>query len=116
MGILLHTTEFQRDFQFDETGNPSQISNTFNGSNEAKEIVSKLKLKKPQLPPGVDAGGHGGSHGYLGNDFVEAILLNRRPPVDIIMALNLTVPGIIAHRSALKDGELFKIPQYARKS
>ena len=46
------------------------------------------------------------------NDFVEAILLNRKPLVDITMALNLTVPGIVAHRSALKNGELLKIPQY----
>ena len=85
----------------------------FDGSAEAKKIVSKLKLKKPQLPSGVQAGGHGGSHGYLGNDFVEAILQNRRPPVDIMVALNMSVPGIVAHQSALKDGELLKIPQYA---
>jgi hypothetical protein len=28
------------------------------------------------------------------------------------MALNLTVAGIVAHKSALKNGELMKIPQY----
>jgi hypothetical protein len=43
---------------------------------------------------------------------VEAILLNRRPLVDITAALNMSVPGIIAHQSALKGGELLKIPQY----
>lgn len=32
--------------------------------------------------------------------------------VDIVKAVNLTVPGIVAHQSALKDGELMKIPQY----
>jgi len=30
----------------------------------------------------------------------------------VAMALNLTVAGIVAHQSALKDGELKKIPQY----
>jgi hypothetical protein len=25
---------------------------------------------------------------------------------------NMTAPGVIAHRSALKNGELLKIPQY----
>jgi len=69
-------------------------------------------LTKPPLPPGVEAGGHGGSHGYLMNEFVTAILQNRNPLVDIAMALNLTVPGIVAHESALKNGELLKIPQY----
>lgn len=69
-------------------------------------------LAKPSLPPGVQAGGHGGSHGYLGHEFVMSILEERRPLVDIIAALNMTVPGIVAHQSALKDGELMKIPQY----
>jgi predicted dehydrogenase len=69
-------------------------------------------IARPPLPPGVDAGGHGGSHGYLMSEFVEAILLDRTPLVDVAQALNMTVSGIVAHQSALKDGELMKIPQY----
>ena len=68
--------------------------------------------RRPALPPGVDAGGHGGSHGYLMNEFVNAILEDRKPLVDIAQALNMTVAGIVAHQSALKDGELIKIPQF----
>ncbi len=75
--------------------------------------ISNVTLAKPPLPPNVDAGGHGGSHGYLCEEFVTAILEDRNPFVDISMALNLTVSGIVAHESALKDGELLKIPQYA---
>ena len=71
------------------------------------------EIKRPPLPPGVDAGGHGGSHGYLMCEFVEAILLDRKPLVDVAQALNMTVSGIVAHQSAMKDGELMKIPQYA---
>ena len=70
------------------------------------------ELKRPPLPPGVSPGGHGGSHGYLGNEFVESILQNRRPLVDVAWALNMTVAGVVAHQSALKGGELMKIPQY----
>ena len=62
--------------------------------------------------PTVDPGGHGGSHGYLGNEFVTSILENRKPLVNVAWALNMTVAGIVAHQSALKDGELMKIPQY----
>ncbi|NQT39114.1 MAG: Gfo/Idh/MocA family oxidoreductase [Planctomycetes bacterium] len=72
------------------------------------------KLTKPPLPPGMAPGGHGGSHGYLGNEFVMSILESRRPLVDITWGLNLTVAGIVAHQSALRDGELMKIPQYVR--
>ena len=85
----------------------------FHGTQEANDLVAGLNLKKPPLPPTVDPGGHGGSHGYLGNEFVMSILENRKPLVDIAMSLNLTVSGIVAHQSALKDGELLKIPQYA---
>jgi predicted dehydrogenase len=67
---------------------------------------------RPPLPPKVDPGFHGGSHGFLMNDFVTAIIQDRKPLVDIAQALNMTVAGIVAHQSALKDGELMKIPQY----
>jgi predicted dehydrogenase len=69
-------------------------------------------LKRPPLPPGVAPGGHGGSHGYLMSEFVTAILQDRKPLVDIAQALNMTVGGIVAHQSALKGGELKKIPQF----
>lgn len=66
----------------------------------------------PPLPPGVNPGGHGGSHGYLMNEFVTAVLQERTPLVNIEWALNMTVAGIVAHQSALKGGELMKIPQF----
>jgi hypothetical protein len=77
---------------------------------QAKKLPN---LERPPLPPGVAPGGHGGSHGQLMNEFVMAILADRRPLVDICMALNLTVAGVVAHQSALKGGELLKIPQFA---
>jgi predicted dehydrogenase len=68
---------------------------------------------RPPLPPGVPAGGHGGSHGPLANEFITSIIEDREPMVNIYEALAMTVPGIIAHKSALKDGETIKVPQYA---
>jgi len=70
-------------------------------------------MSRPPLPPGVKAGGHGGSHGQLMNEFVLSILEDRKPLVDIVQALNMTVCGIIANQSALKDGERMKVPQYS---
>ena len=71
-------------------------------------------ISQPPLPPGVAGGGHGGSHGPLADEFISALLQNRRPAIDVYAALALTVPGIVAHASALKDGESLKIPQYIR--
>jgi len=74
---------------------------------------SAIDTRRPPLPPTVDAGGHGGSHGYLTNEFVTAILQDRTPLCDVAQALNMTVAGIVAHQSAMKDGELLKIPQFS---
>jgi len=74
---------------------------------------NSIPTDRPPLPPGVDAGHHGGSHGHLTTEFIDSILRSRTPWIDIVMSLNMTVPGIVAHQSALKDGELMKIPQYS---
>jgi hypothetical protein len=79
---------------------------------QGPEDVSGIDIAKPPLPPGVPAGGHGGSHGYLSDEFVHSIIQNRRPLVDVAASLNMTVGGIVAHQSALRDGELMKIPHY----
>ena len=97
-----------------EMGRIRAQKGTFYGKfqSDQKEHVPPA-ITRPPLPPGVDAGSHGGSHGYLMSEFVEAILLDRNPLVDVAQSLNMTVSGIVAHQSALKDGELMKIPQYA---
>ena len=78
-----------------------------------KSHDKKIDGARPALPPlGVDPGHHGGSHGQLTNNFIESILLDKKPIVDISDALNMTLSGVIAHKSALKDGEWMKIPQY----
>ncbi len=58
--------------------------------------------------------GHHGSHTFLTHEFVDALTHDRRPTVDVYEALAYTVPGIIAHQSALHKGEWMKIPQYVR--
>lgn len=84
------------------------------GKNRYDEALQKgLQTKKYALPPGVQPGGHGGSHGYLGDDFIDAILRGRKPAVDVVAALSMTVPGYCAHLSAQRGGETLKVPQYS---
>lgn len=65
------------------------------------------------LPPAMrHDSGHGGSHVFIAHEFMESLVQQRRPLVDVAAALNFTVPGIVAHQSALKGGELLKIPQF----
>ncbi len=56
--------------------------------------------------------GHQGSHTFLTHEFIDALSHDRQPSVNIEQALAYTVPGIIAHESALRGGELKKIPQF----
>ena len=56
------------------------------------------------------ASGHEGSHTFLTHEFVDAVLHERKPAIDIHEAIAYTLPGIIAHESALRDGEQRKVP------
>lgn len=73
-------------------------------------------LSFPAIPPSMKnqfyQTWHGGSHPYLTNEFVLSILQNRKPLVDVAMSLNMTVGGIAAHASAMRDNETIKIPQF----
>ncbi len=56
--------------------------------------------------------GHHGSHTFLTHEFVDALTHGRQPTVNIYEALAYTVPGVVAHESALRGGELLKVPQF----
>lgn len=98
----------------DETGRVFGEKGYMNKMNYQGTLKELPDLARPALPPSVDAGGHGGSHGPLMNEFVTAILQDRDPMVNVYEALAMTVPGIIAHQSALQDGETLKVPQFDR--
>lgn len=54
--------------------------------------------------------GHNGSHQFLVDDFVRACVSGKMPPNNIYEAARYLIPGLIAHESALKGGELLDIP------
>jgi predicted dehydrogenase len=56
--------------------------------------------------------GHGNSHAFLTHEFILALLQEREPEVNVYDAVAETAPGIVAHQSALKGGELMKIPSF----
>lgn len=58
--------------------------------------------------------GHGNSHTFLTHEFVRAIVEDRHPEVNIWEAIAYTLPGIVAHQSALRGGEPMKIRDYGR--
>jgi predicted dehydrogenase len=67
------------------------------------------------LPPSMRVpAGHGGSHTFLTHEFISSIVEDRWPTVNAYEAIAFTMPGIIAHQSALRGGESMKIKDYGR--
>ncbi len=60
--------------------------------------------------------GHEGSHTFLTHEFIDALIHDRKPTIDVIEALAYTVPGIIAHQSALQGGECMKVISFDEKN
>lgn len=56
--------------------------------------------------------GHEGSHHFLADDFVRAVVDRTLPPVNAWVAARYTLPGIVAHQSALQHGARLPIPDF----
>jgi predicted dehydrogenase len=57
-------------------------------------------------------GGHGGSHAYLVHEFVDAIAHDRIPAISVWDAIRYMAAGAVAHKSALRDGEMLEVPDW----
>jgi len=54
--------------------------------------------------------GHLGSHQFLVDDFVKAVVTNTLPPNHVWQAARYCVPGLVAHQSAVRGGQLMAVP------
>lgn len=69
--------------------------------------------KTDRLPESMrHASGHGGSSAFLSAEFVEALIGNREPAVNVYEGIAMTAPGIVAHESALQGGALLDVPSF----
>ena len=72
-----------------------------------------LPSYRDRLPEGMEyESGHGGSHPFLTLEFVNALLEDREPVIDLERSLAMTVSGIVAQQSALQGGEQLTVPSY----
>ncbi len=80
---------------------------------EGSDIDIPEYWKSDMLPePMRHTSGHGNSHTFISAEFINALIGGRSPTVNVDDALAMTVPGIVAHESALKDGEQLKVPHF----
>jgi predicted dehydrogenase len=60
----------------------------------------------------IQGGGHGGSHPHLVNEMLNCLLEDRDPMPNAVTSANWTCVGICAHESAVKGGEIVKLPDF----
>jgi len=56
--------------------------------------------------------GHDGSHSFITHEFIDSLIHNRQPKVNVYEAIAYTAPGIVGHQSALKGGDYLDIPNF----
>ena len=68
-----------------------------------------------EIPVSADGGtgvveNHGGADGKMMRDFIKCIIDDTEPPITVEDGIRMSLPGIIAHKSALQGGALLPIP------
>ncbi len=61
----------------------------------------------------TQGGGHGGSHPHLVHEFLTALAEDRDPWPNARQSANWTCVGILAHDSAMADGERMRLPDWS---
>lgn len=83
----------------------------FSEEDPVKGCQIPISISDPNAPPQAHAGGHGTSEYYLVQDFLNAVKNDTTPPVDIVRAMDMTVPGLIAHEAAKQGGVWLDVPR-----
>jgi len=79
----------------------------------ARPVAIPQYWKSDMLPDTMrHESGHGGSQTFISAEFVNALVEDREPEIDLYESLAMTVPGIVAQESALKQGEQLPVPQF----
>ena len=82
---------------------------------KSKPLAYPRYLDDPMIPQRMrHESGHGGSHVFLSAEFINALVEDREPEINVYHSLAMTAPGIVGHQSALKGGERLKVPSFDR--
>jgi len=82
-------------------------------SKETGAQVIDCPTNDPSAPPEALKGGHGTSEYFMIRDFVDAIEHNTKPLVDVVRAVDFTIPGILAHAAAMAGGIWIDVPLFS---
>ena len=72
----------------------------------------ELDISDPDAPEEATKGGHGTSEYYVVRDFIDAIDNDTPPPLDVTKAIDMSIPGIVAHEAAMKGNIWLDVPHF----
>ncbi|MGI6208199.1 MAG: Gfo/Idh/MocA family protein [Anaerolineae bacterium] len=96
-----------------ETSRPPAALATHAYLEEVPHLQGMMTLPLNTDVPGARtvAGGHGTAEFLMVQDFMRAVREDREPPLGIEQAVDMCLPGLMAHESALRGGVPVEIPQ-----
>ena len=71
-----------------------------------------LGYNVPGAPREAALGGHGTTEYYMVQAFLESVRHDTEPPIGIHAALDMALPGLCAHESALQGGQPVPVPDW----
>jgi len=99
VSALLNPPEMEAN-RSDEDFNNKIVNNKWSGTCAPVQNVARL----PEEFKGLHDG-HGGTHKFMVDDFCKAAYTGKLSPTNAWIAARYNIPGLLAHQSALKDGE-----------
>ena len=97
-------------------GQPAGSAGKESGKEYGEEFFTSVSEVHPvqELPDSFKGlpNGHYGSHQFLVNDFVNAVTSGRLPPCHVWNSARWLVPGLVAHESAMREGQMMEIPDF----
>ncbi len=93
-------------------GKPLQLRLGGGGASPKFEVIPKWD----QLGELAEPTGHGGGDFWTLYYFARQILTAEKAPFDLYSSCDVTIPGILAYRSALEGGQPYAVPDFRDKS
>lgn len=72
---------------------------------------SKIDIPVTTCYEGEDSSGHGGADAKMVKDFIKCLAENKKPVLDVDFAIHMSLPGILAHESAVQGGIPIDMPE-----
>ncbi len=111
MSFIMARPEGSPNTVVEQKINPTGPFGVFGGKAESRAFEQPAYLERLPEPLRVTSG-HGNSHPFITHEFISAIIEDRHPEVNVWEAVAYTMPGVIAHQSALAGGACMKIRDY----